>query len=120
MNNAITPVLTCTQLENTYTDGTSKIEVLRDINLEVNASEMVAIIGNSGSGKSTLLHLLGGLDKPTRGQVKLNGEDLHTLSENKKCAITQPLSGICISVPSFAAGIFCAGKCSDAIVDWRC
>lgn len=79
------PVLACYNLGKTYTDGASKIEVLRQMNLEVNASEMVAIVGASGSGKSTLLHLLGGLDHPTNGQVMLNGKDLQALSEMEKC-----------------------------------
>lgn len=81
------PVLACYDLSKTYMDGTSKIEVLSHIHLEVNAAEMVAIVGNSGSGKSTLLHLLGGLDKPTQGQVMLDGKNLHQLSEKEKCRL---------------------------------
>ncbi len=81
------PVLHCHQLAKTYLDGAAKIEVLRDINLTVQAGEMVAIVGSSGSGKSTLLHLLGGLDQPSSGQVMLNGADLRTLSENEKCQL---------------------------------
>ncbi len=81
MNN---PVLACHGLAKSYLDGASKIEVLRHIDLEVNASEMVAIVGTSGSGKSTLLHLLGGLDKPTSGRVLLNGKNIHQVSEKEK------------------------------------
>jgi lipoprotein-releasing system ATP-binding protein len=84
MNN---PVLACYGLAKSYLDGTSKIDVLRQIDLEVMPSEMVAIIGSSGSGKSTLLHLLGGLDKPTTGQVMLNGKNVHQLSEKEKCRL---------------------------------
>lgn len=84
MNN---PVLACYGLAKSYLDGASKIEVLHHINLEVNASEMVAIIGSSGSGKSTLLHLLGGLDKPTGGHVMLNGKNLQQVSEKEKCQL---------------------------------
>jgi len=89
MNNAIMnyPVLACHGLAKSYSDGTSKIDVLRQIDLEVNESEMIAIVGTSGSGKSTLLHLLGGLDKPTQGQVMLNGNDIHQLSEKEKCKL---------------------------------
>jgi lipoprotein-releasing system ATP-binding protein len=79
------PVIACYGLSRTYLDGASRIEVLREINLEVQASELVAIMGNSGSGKSTLLHLLGGLDKPSAGRVTLNGQDFVSLSENQKC-----------------------------------
>jgi len=81
------PVLACYQLAKTYSEGTSKIDVLRQIDLEVAPSEMVAIIGSSGSGKSTLLHLLGGLDKPTHGRVLLNGKNLHQVSEVEKCQL---------------------------------
>lgn len=85
MNSMNNPVIACHHLEKTYMDGVSKIQVLSQIDFEVYPSEMVAIVGNSGSGKSTFLQLLGGLDKPTSGDVYLNGENLHTLSEIKKC-----------------------------------
>jgi lipoprotein-releasing system ATP-binding protein len=84
MNN---PVLECKQLAKSYHDGASHIQVLKDVNLQVNAGEMIAIIGNSGSGKSTLLHLLGGLDKPTEGQVTILNKNLATLSEADKCQL---------------------------------
>lgn len=82
MNN---PVIACSQLTKVYADKASQIRVLEEVNFQVASSEMVAIIGNSGSGKSTFLHLLGGLDHPTSGQVFLNGQDFHRLSENQKC-----------------------------------
>jgi lipoprotein-releasing system ATP-binding protein len=81
MNN----VLECVGLAKTYKEGHAKIEVLRDVNLTVNSSELIAIVGSSGSGKSTLLQLLGGLDKPTHGTVSVAGKNLLKLSENKKC-----------------------------------
>jgi lipoprotein-releasing system ATP-binding protein len=84
MNN---PILECRALAKSYHDGTSVINVLSQINLQVQPSEMIAIVGNSGSGKSTLLHLLGGLDKPTSGSVFLNGKDLSTLAEAEKCSM---------------------------------
>lgn len=84
MNN---PVLACYGLAKSYLDGASKIDVLRHIDLEVNASEMVAIVGTSGSGKSTLLHLLGGLDKPSQGRIMLSGKDIQQLSEKEKCKL---------------------------------
>lgn len=81
------PVLACYGLAKTYAEGSSKIKVLSQIDLEVNASEIVAIVGSSGSGKSTLLHLLGGLDKPTHGKVMLNGKDIHHIPEVEKCRL---------------------------------
>lgn len=79
------PVLACYQLARSYDDGAVKIDVLKDMNLEVMPSEMVAIVGSSGSGKSTFLHLLGGLDKPSAGRVILSGKELHKISEKEKC-----------------------------------
>lgn len=82
MNN---PILSCHHLAKTYLDGLTKIEVLKQMDLTVNASEIIAIVGASGSGKSTFLHLLGGLDHPTQGEVILNGKNIHQLSEAEKC-----------------------------------
>ena len=61
--------------------------VLRGINLDVAAGESLAIVGPSGSGKSTLLNLIGGLDRPTAGQVLLEGRDLAALSERQLAAV---------------------------------
>ena len=63
------------------------VEVLHDINLQLAASEPVAIIGPSGSGKSTLLNLMGALDLPTAGSVRLDGHDLGGLSEKELATI---------------------------------
>lgn len=104
MNN---PVLACYDLGKTYMDGASKIEVLRQMNLEVQPSEMIAIVGNSGSGKSTFLHLLGGLDKPTAGRVILGGKDLHDVSEIEKCKLRNRYLGFVYQfhhlLPEFSA-----------------
>lgn len=78
MNNEI---LSCQQVGKTYQDGTLNVEVLRDLNLTVQAGESVSIIGASGSGKSTLLHILGGLDQPTTGGVQLMGQHLGSLNQ---------------------------------------
>ena len=68
-------MLTATALRRVYMGGDGQpIEVLTDVNLEVHRGEFVAIVGESGTGKSTLLHLLGALDGPTSGEVRLDGQ----------------------------------------------
>jgi lipoprotein-releasing system ATP-binding protein len=76
------PLLVARDLEREYRVGPETVRVLRGVNLVVNPSESVAVIGASGVGKSTLLHLLGGLDHPTGGQVLFAGEDLYARSES--------------------------------------
>ena len=73
-------VLEATGLSKTYQDGELKVEVLHGINLSISRGDTIAIVGASGSGKSTLLHLLGGLDVPTTGAVRLSGQDLTRLN----------------------------------------
>jgi lipoprotein-releasing system ATP-binding protein len=75
-------LLAARDLEKEYRVGPETVKVLRGVSLSVNPAESVALIGASGVGKSTLLHLLGGLDRPTGGQVVFAGEDLYARSEN--------------------------------------
>jgi putative ABC transport system ATP-binding protein len=74
-------------LEQTYLSGGRPLTVLRDINLAIAPQEFVAITGPSGSGKTTLLGLLAGLDRPTKGVVRLDGEDLGPLSEDARARL---------------------------------
>jgi len=76
-----TPVIGCRDLRKTYRNGPLDVPVLLGIDLDVAIGERLAIVGASGSGKSTLLHLLGGLDLPTGGEVRVEGEPLARLSE---------------------------------------
>ena len=79
------PVLSCIDLGRTYQDGDKSVVVLQAVNFELGAGEKIAVVGASGSGKSTLLNLLGGLDRPTTGQVVVAGRDLAGLAESELC-----------------------------------
>lgn len=77
-------VLEAVDLGKTYTGGDGGLlSVLDGVNLQVDRGEMVAIVGASGTGKSTLLHLLGALDRPTRGSVSIDGERLEDRSDEE-------------------------------------
>jgi lipoprotein-releasing system ATP-binding protein len=81
MSEATLPVLSCVGLCKSYWQGKLEVPVLAAIDLEIFAGEQVAVMGASGTGKSTLLHVLGGLDRPDAGEVKVVGESLWGLSE---------------------------------------
>jgi lipoprotein-releasing system ATP-binding protein len=78
------PVVSCRALYKTYLQGRVEVPVLMGVDLDVFPGERVAIVGASGSGKSTLLHVLGGLDNPTSGEVRVLGQDLSTQSEAER------------------------------------
>ena len=69
-----------------YGTGENRYEALKDIDLEINRGEFVAIMGQSGSGKTTLLNIIGGLDNPTSGRVIVNGSDI---SQKNKSALSR-------------------------------
>ncbi len=70
-------------LNKTYIMGTEKVEALKDVSLQIDRGEYVALMGPSGSGKSTLMNLLGCLDSPTRGKYWLNGVEVSTMSDGE-------------------------------------
>jgi putative ABC transport system ATP-binding protein len=77
----MTAILEARDLVKRYPVGDAQVEALRGISLSVQSGEFLAIMGASGSGKSTLLHLLGGLDRPTSGEVVIDGVDLSRLDD---------------------------------------
>ncbi|MDR5868272.1 ABC transporter ATP-binding protein [Halomonas koreensis] len=74
-------MLACEGLTRTYREGPRDLTVLDDLALEVRAGERVAVVGSSGSGKTTLLNLLGGLDQPSGGEVRIAGQSLLALGD---------------------------------------
>jgi ABC-type lipoprotein export system ATPase subunit len=77
------PLLSGRGIHKTYTLGKRALTVLRGVDVELGRGDFVALRGASGAGKSTLLHLLGGLDNPTGGEVRLRGRNLATLSSGE-------------------------------------
>ena len=87
------PVIETRNLLKTYrTDGVA-VEALRGVDLRVAPGEFVAVMGPSGCGKSTLLHLLGGLDRPTAGEVVVTGQRLDALSESARAVMRRETVG---------------------------
>ncbi|MDU7966620.1 MAG: ABC transporter ATP-binding protein [Paeniclostridium sordellii] len=76
-------ILETINLTKIYGKNETSVNALNDANIEVEAGEFVSIIGPSGSGKSTMLHLMGGLERPTSGTVKIEGKDIYKLSESR-------------------------------------
>jgi lipoprotein-releasing system ATP-binding protein len=77
-------VLETRALVKRFEEGPQVLEILHGIDMQVSRGEFVAIVGSSGSGKTTLLHLLGGLDTPTSGEVRICGEDFSQCNEVKR------------------------------------
>ena len=85
-------------LKKVYTTrfGGNQVEALRNVNFTVEAGEYVAIMGESGSGKTTLLNILAALDRPTAGEVLLNGKALSNISREEAGRLPAGQSGLCV------------------------
>ena len=77
------PVIQVRNLHKVYSIGKNKVHALNGVSLDIFEGEFCAIVGTSGSGKSTMLNMLAGLEKPTKGQVVINGEHIETMNENQ-------------------------------------
>jgi lipoprotein-releasing system ATP-binding protein len=84
MTDATAAVLSARGVRRSFREGSTTLEVLAGVELEVKRGERLAIIGASGSGKTTLLQILGGLDRPDAGVVEIGGRNLHALSERER------------------------------------
>jgi lipoprotein-releasing system ATP-binding protein len=93
MNEADVAVLECRGVRKVYRQGPHEVPVLLGVDLAVGIGESVAIVGASGSGKSTLLHLLGGLDAPSAGEIRIAGRDIARVGEAEKGRIRNQALG---------------------------
>ncbi len=80
-------------LEKTFIQGGQKLTIFKDLHLKLEAGELVALVGPSGAGKSTLLHIAGLLDKPTAGQIKINGQYVQKLSDLQRTRLRRDFIG---------------------------
>src|SRR5437763_8198092 len=101
------PFLTAEGIVKSYLAGTTRLTVLRDLDLAVSAGEMVAIVGASGVGKSTLLHVLGGLDQPDAGAVSIGTANLTSMPDAGRVAFRNRRVGFVFQfhhlLPEFSA-----------------
>ncbi|HYP29142.1 MAG TPA: ABC transporter ATP-binding protein [Blastocatellia bacterium] len=87
------PILNVEKVEKIYGGGRGGVQALRGVSFEVEAGDFVSVMGPSGCGKSSLLHLIGGMDRPTRGRVLLGGVRLDKLSEEELTALRRKKIG---------------------------
>jgi macrolide transport system ATP-binding/permease protein len=87
------PIVAARQIEKVFYTGGEPVHVLKQVDLSIPAGQFVAIMGKSGSGKSTLLYLLGGLDRPSSGAIRVAGERLETLSSDDLAAFRRHTVG---------------------------
>jgi lipoprotein-releasing system ATP-binding protein len=77
------PILYCKDIQKNYRVSLKRLDVLKGIDLQLHESEIIYIVGRSGSGKSTLLHILGGLDRPSSGEVFFQGKKVYRMGERR-------------------------------------
>jgi len=87
MNEIDAPVLEARGVHKTFRQGAKELHVLKGVDLSLNRGRSLAIVGVSGAGKSTLLHILGGLDKPNDGEVRIDGTSLWSMSASERAVM---------------------------------
>ena len=87
-------ILSIEHLTRVYGTGDTAVTALNDVSFTVEAGEFIAIIGSSGSGKSTLMHLMGGVDRPTSGTVRLQGQDIFARNDEQLAVLRRREVGL--------------------------
>ena len=98
-------MIACESLGKTYPTERGEIEAVRGINLEIRPGSYTAIVGRSGSGKSSLMAMIGGLSRPTRGKVHVEGTDIWALSEPRLAAFRNHRIGFVFQFASLLASL---------------
>jgi putative ABC transport system ATP-binding protein len=109
----VTPVVQLDEVTKTYPGG---VTALRDVSLTVGQGELAAIVGPSGSGKSTMLHLIGVLDRPSAGSVRVDGYDVATLSDSERAALRAQRIGFVFQQFHLAAGQSALDNVADGLL----
>lgn len=101
------PFLKIESIHKTYKSGTKDVKAVNGVDMEMKRGRSLAIIGPSGAGKSTLLHILGGLDRPTSGRIRLDGVDIYKLTDSQRAKIRNERIGFVFQfyhlLPEFTA-----------------
>jgi len=113
-------VITVTNLSKSFPMGGQTLTVLKDINLQIQRGELIAVVGASGAGKSTLLHIIGTLDRPTTGTVHFYDQDMFKLSEGEQAKFRNRRIGFVFQfhhlLPEFTA---LENACMPALIQRR-
>jgi putative ABC transport system ATP-binding protein len=109
----MTAVVELTAVSRSYAGG---VTALREVSLRIERGELVGIVGPSGSGKSTMLNMIGTLDRPTSGTVRVDGHDVHTLSDRQVSALRGSVIGFVFQQFHLAVGVSAVDNVAEGLL----